>query len=93
MRVAPLQALFAEARAERAKRNAPPVEETSPKQRAVDELESCETREAMLAWASDNRATLEGVSSDDAVFWRALRDRAVSIGDGSVADEIEASLP
>lgn len=52
--------------------------EVTPGARAMEELQSVETREAALAWVEDNRAWLAGIevnSSEDRIVWKAIRAR------------------
>ena len=93
VRTAPLTALFAEMRAERAKRGAPIEGEVE--RDPLDELASVETREGLFAWGADHRAWLTSPAAGSetaSAMWRAIEDRAAAIGDRGWALELEGEL-
>lgn len=66
--------------------------EVSPLQRAMDELGSCETREALLAWTDDNASTLAVLTANDApAVWKCIYARCEAVG-GVNGEELEARL-
>lgn len=73
-----LKRLFAEARELRQR-----PAEVDPLTRAMDELASVETADALAAWADDNAATLVGIEQGSPIeheVWAAIRARCESIG-------------
>lgn len=95
IQVATLTAWFLEDRQARAAKAAPiegVTEEATPLQRAMDELASCETREALFAWTDDNASTLATLTANDAPdVWRCIYARCEMVG-GINGEELEARL-
>lgn len=97
IQVATLTAWFLEDRQARAAKASPVTvdgEVLDPVAAALDRLPECETREMLIAWTSENAATLAAIpngSPADVEAWACIRARCELVG-GIDAEELERLL-